>query len=106
MPPISFQALRITESADGHFSRQIIERTTDELPEGEVLIQVHYAALNYKDGLSASGHKGVTRKFPHTPGIDAAGLVAASSDQTFSEGDQVIVTGYDLGMNTDGGFGG
>ncbi|MEL6844199.1 MAG: alcohol dehydrogenase catalytic domain-containing protein, partial [Bacteroidota bacterium] len=106
MPPISFHALRITESADGQFTRQIVQRTTDELPEGEVLIQVHFAALNYKDALSSTGHKGVTRKFPHTPGIDAAGLVASSTDPAFSEGDKVIVTGYDLGMNTDGGFGG
>ncbi|MFK7920466.1 MAG: YhdH/YhfP family quinone oxidoreductase [Bacteroidia bacterium] len=106
MPPVTFQALRITESSKGNFERAIVSRSTDDLPAGDVLIQVHYAALNYKDGLSASGHKGVSRNFPHTPGVDAAGLVAHSSDPAFREGDQVLVTGYDLGMNTDGGFGG
>ncbi|HAQ87397.1 MAG TPA: oxidoreductase, partial [Pseudomonas sp.] len=60
---------------------------------------------NYKDALSASGNRGVTRNFPHTPGIDAAGTVAESSVSDFAVGDEVIVTGYDLGMNTSGGFG-
>jgi alcohol dehydrogenase len=66
---------------------------------------VHYSSLNFKDALSASGNRGVTRSFPHTPGIDAAGVVASSSVAEFAEGDEVIVTGYDLGMNTAGGFG-
>jgi len=70
-----------------------------------VLIRVSYSSLNYKDALSASGNRGVTRNFPHTPGIDAAGTVAESSVSEFAEGDEVIVTGYDLGMNTAGGFG-
>lgn len=100
-----FPALRITEEADGTFSRRIISRNIEDLPEGEVLIKVAYAALNYKDALSASGHKGVTRKFPHTPGIDAAGTVVESSASAFLPGQEVLVTSYDLGMNVDGGFG-
>jgi putative YhdH/YhfP family quinone oxidoreductase len=76
-----------------------------DLPSGELLIEVKYSSLNYKDALSASGNKGVTRKYPHTPGIDAAGVVATSSASQFGTGDQVIVTGFDLGMNTAGGFG-
>ena len=64
-----------------------------------------YSSLNYKDALSATGNKGVTRNYPHTPGIDAAGMVAESSHLAFEEGDEVIVTGFDLGMNTSGGFG-
>ena len=102
--PISFQAIRIFEE-DGKFEQRIVERSTEDLPEGEVLIQVHYSSLNYKDALSASGNRGVTRNYPHTPGVDASGIVAASTDPDFKAGDSVIVTSYDLGMNTDGGFG-
>ena len=102
--PISFQAIRIFEE-DVQFEQRIVERNTEELPEGEVLIQVHYSSLNYKDALSASGNHGVTRNYPHTPGIDASGIVAASTDPDFKAGDPVVVTSYDLGMNTDGGFG-
>ena len=78
---------------------------SDDLPEGDVLIRVCYSSLNYKDGLSATGHKGVTKNYPHTPGIDAAGVVEESRDDAFQPGDEVIVTSYDLGMNTAGGFG-
>jgi putative YhdH/YhfP family quinone oxidoreductase len=77
----------------------------NELPSGDVLVNVKYSSLNYKDALSASGNKGVTRNYPHTPGIDAAGIVADSQNAAFSPGNRVIVTSYDLGMNTDGGFG-
>ncbi|HET9549097.1 MAG TPA: YhdH/YhfP family quinone oxidoreductase, partial [Candidatus Binatia bacterium] len=68
------------------------------------IIDVKYSSLNYKDALSATGNKGVTRKYPHTPGIDAAGVVADSTTKLFTVGDQVTVTGFDLGMNTSGGF--
>ena len=105
MPDTSFRAMVVEETAEGNFSRQIQTRKLSDLPKGEVLIKVDYSSLNYKDALSASGNKGVTRRYPHTPGIDAAGTVAASEHAGFSEGDPVLVTGYDLGMNTDGGFG-
>lgn len=101
----AFKALQTSETADGRFETHIVERTTEDLPAGDVLIRVSYSSLNYKDALSASGNRGVTRSFPHTPGIDAAGTVAESSVGEFGEGDEVIVTGYDLGMNTAGGFG-
>ena len=100
----SFKALQTNET-DGRFETSLIERDTDDLPAGEVLIRVRFSSLNYKDALSASGNRGVTRNFPHTPGIDAAGTVAESSVSDFAVGDEVIVTGYDLGMNTSGGFG-
>jgi putative YhdH/YhfP family quinone oxidoreductase len=99
-----FKALRITETPAGKFERNIIEREIDDLPAGEVLIRVHYSALNYKDALSATGNKGITKKYPHTPGIDAAGVVEISRNAGFATGEDVIVTGYDLGMNTDGGM--
>ena len=101
----SFQALQVTEAVDGTFQSKIVTRSIMDLPDGEVLIRVLYSSLNFKDALSASGNKGVTRSYPHTPGIDAAGLVVSSEAAEFSEGDEVIITGYDLGMNTSGGFG-
>lgn len=99
-----FKALLV--SAEGEaFVPRVVERDTAELPAGDVLIRVQYSSLNYKDALSASGNRGVTRSFPHTPGIDAAGVVVESAVGEFAVGDEVIVTGYDLGMNTAGGFG-
>ena len=103
---MSFRALRIIETPAGKFERSIIEREIDDLPPGEVLIKVKYSSLNYKDALSATGNKGITKKFPHTPGIDAAGVVEISRNSNFATGEEVIVTGYDLGMNTDGGMAG
>lgn len=100
-----FKALWITETAEGKFERNIVERVIDDLPPGEMVIRVLYSALNYKDALSATGNKGITRKYPHTPGIDAAGIVEISRNERFATGDEVIITGNDLGMNTCGGFG-
>jgi acrylyl-CoA reductase (NADPH) len=100
-----FKALWITETESGKFERNIVDRYIDDLPAGEIVIRVHYSSLNYKDALSATGNKGITREFPHTPGIDAAGVVEISRNELFAVGDEVLVTGYDLGMNTCGGFG-
>jgi putative YhdH/YhfP family quinone oxidoreductase len=98
----TFQALVISENSDKQYIREIKTKHLDELPSGEVLVQVHYSTLNYKDALSSIGNKGVTRNYPHTPGIDASGVVVESTDTRFSVGQQVIVTSYDLGMNTSG----
>lgn len=98
----TYQALWVTETPQ--FQQRVIERSLADLPDGEVLIRVHYSSLNYKDALSATGNRGVTRTFPHTPGIDAAGVVGHSKVAEFTAGDEVIVTGYDLGMNTYGGM--
>jgi len=100
-----FKALLVEETAEGTFTRTIVERSISDLPPGEVLVRVRYSSLNYKDALSASGNKGVTRRYPHTPGVDAAGVVEESSAAEFEPGMEVIVTGRDLGMNTPGGFG-
>lgn len=104
MENIAFKALIVSEMQDKRFVRAIGEKTIETLPQGEVLIKVCYSSLNYKDALSASGNKGVTRRYPHTPGIDAAGRVAESSVASVQQGSNVLVTGYDLGMNTSGGF--
>jgi acrylyl-CoA reductase (NADPH) len=103
--PQSFKAMIVSETADKRFIREVKEKALSQLPLNEVLIEVKYSSLNYKDALSATGNKGVTRNYPHTPGIDAAGVVAESSNLAFEAGDEVIVTGFDLGMNTSGGFG-
>ncbi|MHC6646729.1 YhdH/YhfP family quinone oxidoreductase [Alteromonas sp. HB246098] len=101
----SFKALLVEKQEDKSFTRSITERSLDDLPDGTLLIKVAYSSLNYKDALSATGNPGVSRNFPHTPGIDAAGTVVSRDDGQFKEGDEVIITGYDLGMNTSGGFG-
>lgn len=105
MDNLKFRALIVEESADGVFTRTVRERSVSDLPDGEVLIRVEYSSLNYKDALSASGNRGVTKVYPHTPGIDAAGIVMESGVASVRPGDSVIVTSYDLGMNTPGGFG-
>jgi putative YhdH/YhfP family quinone oxidoreductase len=100
----SFKALQISEVSDKQYVKNIVQRQISDLPVGEVLIRVHFSTLNYKDALSAVGNKGVTRNYPHTPGIDAAGVVEFSESPDFIVGEQVIVTSYDLGMNTAGGL--
>lgn len=101
----TFKALVVEEQSDGSFKRTIKQWPIENLPDNEVLIEVYYSSLNYKDALSASGNKGVTKSYPHIPGIDAAGVVVESEGSQFSSGDKVIVTSYDLGQNTSGGFG-
>jgi alcohol dehydrogenase len=100
---MNFKAF-LTEETEEGFTSNVKERSFEDLPDGDVLIKVAFSSLNYKDALSASGNKGVSRNYPHSPGIDAAGVVEQSSTSDFLKGDEVIVTGYDLGMNTSGGF--
>ena len=100
----SFDAFWVEKDEQGT-RHQVITRELDDLPEGDVLIEVLYSSVNYKDAMSASGVPGVTKQYPHTPGIDAAGIVRASTDPTLSIGSEVLVIGFDLGMNTSGGFG-
>ncbi|MCG6974287.1 MAG: YhdH/YhfP family quinone oxidoreductase [Desulfobacterales bacterium] len=100
----TFKAMVVTEGENNQFVKEIKDRAFDDLPPGDVLVNVKYSSLNYKDVLSTLGNRGVTKKYPHTPGIDAAGVVAESRSKDFNVGDEVIVTSYDLGMNTSGGF--
>ena len=99
----TFKAFRVDEK-DGNYTGFIKEMEFGTLNNNEILVKVHYSSLNYKDALSASGNKGVTRNYPHTPGIDAVGIIEKSNSDSFKAGEEVIVTSYDLGMNTDGGF--
>ena len=101
---MKYSAYYIQES-EGDFSASIAELDLIKPEPGFVQIQVSHSSLNYKDALSATGVKGITRNYPFVPGIDAAGVVTDSASKLFNVGDEVIVTGYDLGMNTPGGFG-
>jgi acrylyl-CoA reductase (NADPH) len=103
-PPNTFQCYLVTKDAEGNVSSGVAERAIDELPEGDVLVRVAYSSLNYKDALSATGHPGVTRVFPHVPGVDLAGWVARSGVYELVEGDPVLATGFDLGASRWGGF--
>ena len=99
-----FRAFWVEQTDDG-VRHSLIDRQTGDLPAGEVLVEVSYSSLNYKDALSAKAMPGVTRNYPHTPGIDAAGIVRASESSDLAVGDEVLVIGFDLGMNTPGGYG-
>ena len=100
----TFKALVVHETSNGEFEKSIEQRSASDLPENDLLIEVHYSSLNFKDAMSASGNKRITKQYPHTPGIDAAGVVVSDKSGTFSEGQKVVVFGYDLGMDTDGGL--
>ncbi len=99
-----YKAILVSEIEENKYCCQYTNKRISDLPAGDVLIEVMYSSLNYKDALSASGNKGVTRNYPHTPGIDAAGIVVEDKSGHFKSGEEVLVTGYDLGMNTSGGY--
>ncbi len=104
MTPDRFRCYFVSKDEAGKAHAAVTNKAIDELPLGDVLIRVAYSSLNFKDALSASGRPGVTRKYPHVPGIDAAGSVVDSRSAEFRAGQEVLVTGYDLGQNTWGGF--
>ncbi|MFT4203645.1 MAG: YhdH/YhfP family quinone oxidoreductase [Chitinophagaceae bacterium] len=101
---MQFKAYIVKEN-DSRYEGHIGNLSLTDLPDNDVLVKVHYSSLNYKDALSSIGNKGVTRQYPHVPGIDAAGEVVSSKTEKYTVGQKIIVTGYDLGMNTWGGFG-
>ncbi|MFY8352232.1 MDR family oxidoreductase [Pseudoalteromonas sp. SSM20] len=75
-----------------------------QLPEGDVLINVDYSSLNYKDGLAITGKGKIIRNFPMVPGIDLAGTVISSQDSRYKAGDNVVLTGWGVGENHWGGM--
>jgi acrylyl-CoA reductase (NADPH) len=103
-PAGTFRAYRVELGGQGA-AAAVKVLSEEDLPAGDVAVRVAYSSLNYKDALSARGRPGVTKNYPHTPGIDAAGVVERSGDARFEPGQRVLVTSYDLGMNTPGGFG-
>lgn len=96
----AFRAYRIFEQGGGRF----VEMGLDELDPGEVLIRTRYSSVNYKDALAGTGAGKVVRRFPCVGGIDAAGAVESSADVRFKPGDEVVVTGYGMGVEHDGGY--
>lgn len=96
-----FPALLLTETGG-----KLVRMQTAELPPGEILVEVRYSSLNYKDGLAIAGKPGVVRKFPMVPGIDLAGVVRESTAAGLPEGTEVAVTGCGLGERHWGGYAG
>lgn len=100
----SMRCLLVTKREDGKVQRAITSRPTSDLPPGDVVVRVRYSSLNYKDALACTGHPGVVSKFPHVPGIDAAGVVEESTSPKFKPGAEVLVTGFELGAPRWGGY--
>ncbi|GAA5525571.1 putative acrylyl-CoA reductase AcuI [Microbulbifer aestuariivivens] len=100
----TFRAVWVEEVAPGKFDQRIVQRSVDELPDYPLQLAVSHSSLNYKDALSAFGNRAITRHYPHTPGIDGVGTVVEDRSGTFQPGDALLITGYDLGMNTPGGL--
>lgn len=100
----TFRAIWVEEVAPGKYDQRVIERRLQDLPDNPLLLAVSHSSLNYKDALSAFGNRAITHEYPHTPGIDAVGKVLEDGSGTYAPGDELLVTGYDLGMNTPGGL--
>jgi acrylyl-CoA reductase (NADPH) len=101
----SFKAL-VLEERDGKPQAAIRALGRDVLPDGEVLVQVAYSSLNYKDGLAITGQGRIIRSYPMVPGIDFSGTVVESSSPTYQPGERVILTGWGVGERHWGGFAG
>ena len=97
------KAFLVEKTNDKEFISDIKQVSIPKCAENEIVIKVTYSSLNYKDALSSIGNPGVTRNFPHITGIDVAGTVYESTSNIFKMGERVLVTGYDMGMNTHGG---
>ena len=102
----TFPVLMVRRDSSGDATTAIEYLEQADLPAGEVVVDVQYSSLNYKDALACRAQPGIVRKLPHVPGIDCAGTVRESSDSRYSPGDVVLVTGYDLGAPAWGGFAG
>jgi acrylyl-CoA reductase (NADPH) len=99
----TFHAFRVFDD-QGAVEGRVVEATLGELSGGEVVIAASYSSVNYKDALAATGAGKIIRRFPLIPGIDVAGTVESSADPRVHAGDEVLVTGYDLGVGHDGGY--
>ncbi|HEY1911087.1 MAG TPA: acetate--CoA ligase [Vicinamibacterales bacterium] len=99
----SFNAFRVFEE-NGKISGRLVSLSVDDLSQGTVVIKTAFSSVNYKDALAATGAGKIMRRFPLVGGIDVSGIVASSTDARFSEGEAVLVTGYDLGVAHDGGY--
>ncbi|QDU08942.1 YhdH/YhfP family quinone oxidoreductase [Gimesia aquarii] len=100
----SFRCYQVKKNDQQDITSCVESVSSDSLPSGSVTIRVVYSSINYKDALAATGHPGVVRKFPHVPGIDAAGIVEQSDSDQFAVGQPVVVTSYELGVDRWGGW--
>lgn len=100
---MSFKAL-VVDKDDKDFSIQLRQLEVKDLPAGEVLIQVKYSGVNYKDSLASIPNGNIVKDYPMVPGIDLAGIVVSSQHPDFSEGDEVIATSYEIGVSRNGGY--
>jgi NADPH2:quinone reductase len=98
-----FRAYRVFDEG-GSVHGRMVETALEELSAGDVVIKAAYSSVNYKDALGATGAGRIIRRFPLIPGIDVSGTVESSGDPRFRAGDEVLVTGYDLGVSHDGGY--
>lgn len=105
MLPESFRCYLVRKTGNGRIEAGVEQRPLRDLGAGDVLIRVRYSSLNYKDAMAATGHPGIVRRFPHVPGIDAAGVVEESASPRFQAGDAVIATGHEIGVERSGGWG-
>lgn len=105
MDEVIYKALVVRKNQSS-FTYCVEKKNTKDLPEGELLIKVNYSNINFKDAMSCQGNPSITRRFPHTPGIDACGHVIESSDDNFDVNDLVVIICQPMGLNTSGGFGG
>ena len=100
-----FNALVVNKDEEsGKTSAAVEQISTDQLPEGNVVVNVEYSTLNYKDGLCIGPGGGLVREYPHVPGIDFAGIVESSDDPRYSAGDSVLLTGWRVGEVHWGGY--
>ncbi|NBB91583.1 MAG: acryloyl-CoA reductase [Gammaproteobacteria bacterium] len=101
--PDTFRAFRIDDDESG-YRGELVEQSIDEQSGGDVVIEVAYSSVNYKDALAGTGKGKILRSFPLNGGIDAAGTVVRSESNGFSEGDEVLITGCGLSETRDGGY--
>ncbi|MGM0213363.1 YhdH/YhfP family quinone oxidoreductase [Enterococcus sp. AZ109] len=99
----NYQCLRVLKNEET-VTTEIEQFEVPELQPGEVLIAVSYSGMNYKDALATKANTGVVRSYPLTPGIDMAGTIAATNDEHFAVGDEVLATSYGIGVSQNGGF--
>ena len=99
----TFQAFRAFDEG-GTATGRVVDITLDELSPGDVVIRAAYSSVNYKDALIGTGVRKIARPLPLIPGIDVSGTVESSADPRFRAGDQVLVTGYELGVSHEGGY--
>ncbi|MEM5405644.1 MDR family oxidoreductase [Paraburkholderia unamae] len=98
-----FKAI-LVDKESGSYEARIAELDDARLPEGDVLVDVGYSTLNYKDGLAITGKGPVVRSFPMVPGIDFAGTVAQSANPAYAAGDAVVLNGWGVGEQHWGGL--